>query len=461
MKEVPPLIISPDNYLYTQEGKYEWAAQKVGWAWGQALHDLDVALKDDNYVFVVLMCGTSGSGKSTWLQKYAKPNVIYFDAMFAKAKDRYQIIARAQRAYRQIAAVVMTTPLDVCIARNKERSLDRQVPEIVVVKAFNELIHDLPKKNEGFDRIKMVPYKEPKKNPDSCSYGNIRPEDIDAAVDYYNDTYELPKIQAENLILEKISCIDPKDLGDDPEHLGPQPFGWLREESPSNWAKILEQEFYRDFNFIYLHGADKMPPAIRINGYFGDGRGRAIFFHAIGQKMPVADFVHKPIKYFYHATYKPALKHIKKHGLGAKIPEKRLAWSFSRANVVCLSRLKEVAESYAETAEEIPNEWLDQIVVLKIPRNLLNLKKLRIDPNVHVELPEEISWEYQGVIPWSPEIKVLKSNPLDLSLREIERKVESDPSDSATILQYYQHLVRTGSLDRLLSLSHSLRQDIY
>lgn len=98
--------------------------------------------------------------------------------------------------------------------------------------------------------------------------------------------------------------------------------------------------------------------------------------------------------YLYHATYKPLLKSIQKSGLGNTTQSQ---WTDSRPGVVYLARDPEVARSYAETAESVPEAWLDQIVVLQISQADLDPKLLHVDRNVKDNAGDTL--EYHAVIP--------------------------------------------------------------
>jgi hypothetical protein len=98
----------------------------------------------------------------------------------------------------------------------------------------------------------------------------------------------------------------------------------------------------------------------------------------------------------YHATYKPRLKSIQLKGLGSG---GRRNWEDSQRGVVYLALDPDVAESYAETSDMVPDEWLDQIVMLKISTAGLDPNKFGIDSNVQDNAGDTI--EYHGVIPVS------------------------------------------------------------
>lgn len=75
----------------------------------------------------------------------------------------------------------------------------------------------------------------------------------------------------------------------------------------------------------------------------------------------------------------PFLK-IEEHGLDTRMSKK--AWEDSIPGYVYLALEPDVAFSYAESSEEVPDEWIDQIIILKIDRESLDLDKLFIDQNV-------------------------------------------------------------------------------
>jgi uncharacterized protein (DUF302 family) len=103
-------------------------------------------------------------------------------------------------------------------------------------------------------------------------------------------------------------------------------------------------------------------------------------------------------KMLYHATYKALLPSIKKNGLDTR--KSALAWEDSKPGIVYLANDPDVAESYAEAAEEVSDEIYDSgIVVLKILTKGLNLKNLHDDRNVKGGNSD--TFEYHGQIPWN------------------------------------------------------------
>ena len=96
----------------------------------------------------------------------------------------------------------------------------------------------------------------------------------------------------------------------------------------------------------------------------------------------------------YHATYEPFLKSIMANGLGGAGAQQQ--WEDSKPGYVYLARDPEVAESHAEANEEVPDEYIDNIVVLAVDTSKLDIDNLEDDPNV---LDDDSTLAYKGVIP--------------------------------------------------------------
>ena len=106
--------------------------------------------------------------------------------------------------------------------------------------------------------------------------------------------------------------------------------------------------------------------------------------------------------YLFHATYKPLLKKIKEQGLDTRMSKK--TWEDSVPGYVYLALEPDVAFSYAESSEEVPEDWIDEIIVLKIDKESLNQNQLFIDQNVMDN--EGDTLEYRGIIPWESVIGI-------------------------------------------------------
>lgn len=115
--------------------------------------------------------------------------------------------------------------------------------------------------------------------------------------------------------------------------------------------------------------------------------------------MKLTDIL-KEIEYngpLYHATYKALLPSIKTKGLDTR--KAQLAWEDSKPGYIYLAKDPEVAASYAETSEVVPDDWLDEIIILTIDSNKLDPEKLFIDQNVQDN--EGDTLEYRGIIPFN------------------------------------------------------------
>ena len=102
------------------------------------------------------------------------------------------------------------------------------------------------------------------------------------------------------------------------------------------------------------------------------------------------------IPMLYHATYKPFLDSIMKNGLGGKGAQTQ--WEDSKPGYVYLAKDPEVAVSHAEANEEVPDEYIDNIVVLSIDASQLDQDNLEDDPNV---MDDDSTLAYKGIIPTS------------------------------------------------------------
>jgi hypothetical protein len=99
----------------------------------------------------------------------------------------------------------------------------------------------------------------------------------------------------------------------------------------------------------------------------------------------------------YHATYKQKINKIKLYGLDNTKTIK--AWDDSKLGTVYLSTDPNVAASYAEASDKVPDPYLDNIVILHIDTAQLDLNKLNLDENVIDNKGDTI--EYNDVIPYS------------------------------------------------------------
>lgn len=106
----------------------------------------------------------------------------------------------------------------------------------------------------------------------------------------------------------------------------------------------------------------------------------------------------------YHATYKPLFSKIKQNGLDTTKSKK--AWEDSKPGLVYLATDIDVAGSYAEASEMVPDSYIDNIIVLHIDTSKLDLSKLSIDKNVQDNDGDTL--EYNGVIPYDAIVNVTR-----------------------------------------------------
>ena len=133
----------------------------------------------------------------------------------------------------------------------------------------------------------------------------------------------------------------------------------------------------------------------------------------------------------YHATYKPYWEEIKKAGFIKPGAHQNWGDVFKTKNNIYLSKDYYNALSYAETAEEVPEELLNQIVVLEIDADKLDVDHLDPDSNQvydydgEVQLEDPLTWvelQYDLPIPVSFVKKVHDESKLDEAYLDPEEK---------------------------------------
>jgi thiol-disulfide isomerase/thioredoxin len=100
---------------------------------------------------------------------------------------------------------------------------------------------------------------------------------------------------------------------------------------------------------------------------------------------------------FYHGTYGVYLDSILEKGL---IANYNTSWDFSE-RYIYLSDDPEIALTFAEVAEEVPEEYLKDIVIIEIDSKDLDIARLSIDSNIIYDLEEKkdpYSFQYKGII---------------------------------------------------------------
>jgi hypothetical protein len=102
----------------------------------------------------------------------------------------------------------------------------------------------------------------------------------------------------------------------------------------------------------------------------------------------------------YHATYRAHLDSILEWGLGGAREAPPKNYEDSESGVVYLATSPEVAISYAETSDVVPEAWLDDIVLLRIDMTHIDKTLVQPDKNVRLDASElPYTYEYRGTIP--------------------------------------------------------------
>ncbi|MER7848360.1 AAA family ATPase [Kitasatospora sp. NPDC096077] len=83
---------------------------------------------------------------------------VVCDSTNVEQAVRARLIERARRHDRPLLAIVMTTPLDVCLRRNSQRPANRRVPDDVLRWQHQLAVEALPGlASEGFDEVRLCP----------------------------------------------------------------------------------------------------------------------------------------------------------------------------------------------------------------------------------------------------------------------------------------------------------------
>ena len=102
----------------------------------------------------------------------------------------------------------------------------------------------------------------------------------------------------------------------------------------------------------------------------------------------------------YHATYRARLASVLRWGLGGSPTPVPANYEDSEAGATYFALCPDVARSYAECSDVVPEAWLSEVLVLQVDRALLDASRLGPDPNVRLAPGEAAqTLVYRGIVP--------------------------------------------------------------
>lgn len=148
------LVVRPDDFRVDNRGVYSHEGDMGLIAWSMAMRVFEelLPLADE----VRATAGVPGAGKTTWIERHGVEGALYFDSTLSMRRNRRTVCAAATAAGRPIDCVVIVTELDVCLARNQERSPERRVPESSIRRAYRRLVECPPATDEGWRTVRRV-----------------------------------------------------------------------------------------------------------------------------------------------------------------------------------------------------------------------------------------------------------------------------------------------------------------
>lgn len=151
------MILSPDSLLTDNLGNYTWSKENLRKAWNHVWIEFSYVLTK-RFRKLVLMIGLPASGKTTWLETNRENDVLYVDATFIDPTWRSPFIQKAQERGIPVEAIVLDTPLDIILQRNRERPVGRSPEESSLLDWYKKLNTDPPTLNEGFSKVSLIQY---------------------------------------------------------------------------------------------------------------------------------------------------------------------------------------------------------------------------------------------------------------------------------------------------------------
>lgn len=150
------MILSPDHYLYDDQGNYLWSEDRLQRAWSRVTQELPFLLLSGRFKKVVFMVGLPGSGKSTWLEFFEQKDILYLDATFIYQGWRTPLVKIISKYGIPMEALVFQTPWETILKRNQDRPSGRAPNEETLKEWFDHLHSNPPTKAEGFEKISLT-----------------------------------------------------------------------------------------------------------------------------------------------------------------------------------------------------------------------------------------------------------------------------------------------------------------
>jgi len=103
--------------------------------------------------------------------------LVVLDATSVRPVSRKPLVALARKHRRPSVAIALELPLELCLARNRDRA-GRRVPDAVVVRQHDQMVRSQPGLHEeGFDRVYILDSAE---SVDSAVVVQAAPAEVDS-----------------------------------------------------------------------------------------------------------------------------------------------------------------------------------------------------------------------------------------------------------------------------------------
>ena len=150
------MILSPDDYLLDEDGRYMWTPERSRMAWGRIQQEvLDLLPRHSK---LVLLAGLPGAGKTCWVHTPGniEPGALYLDATFVKKVWRRPFLQLALRLGKPIEILCFKVPLSTLLERNSKRPTTRTPGPEVLIEWFETFNREFPSTSDGFNRVETI-----------------------------------------------------------------------------------------------------------------------------------------------------------------------------------------------------------------------------------------------------------------------------------------------------------------